>query len=547
MAMTNTEALFQKIVNILIEIEATTELQAKHWQAPENESMIFETLLSESVSTADIAKAFSLHKKQKLYSESEHGEFIISGNGWGIANDILYMVNPFSPELEELLDSRARGLYHFEGIGVLEGSIFDTSPKNSNENDLDKKINKMIEMALQKGASDIHISPRTNNHISMEFRVDGVKTVYKHDITMDDYALFSNRILAKASTVGGSPTTPLDLKFRHEWNGRSIEIRLAASPVIQGGETHFFFVLRLLNPTGQLRSLEEIGFPDIEVQTLNHLCRSPKGLIIITGPTGSGKSTTLYAMLKRIQELRPGDSLQTIEDPVEVEIQGVEQTQINTSAGMTFASALRSKLRQDPDVILVGELRDLETTKLAIEASMTGHLVLTTLHTNSAVQAIPRLINLGVDPTTLADSLLAISAQRMIRNVCPHCSTKEAFGANTEVSAKYGSLRHSPMPSEEIRIANLKGCEHCDSGYSGRSVASELMIVDPWTQQEIINNKPAHEIEKTHRSNQYMTMWDNGIALVKENKTTVQELESRLSTLSAYGQHFTYGRETNLL
>jgi len=169
------------------------------------------------------------------------------------------------------------------------------------------------------------------------------------------------------------------------------------------------------------------------------------------------------------------------------------------------------------------------------------------LHTNSAVQAIPRLINLGVDPTTLADSLLAISAQRMVRNVCPHCSTKEPFGANTEVSAKYGSLRHAPMQSEKISIANTKGCQHCDSGYSGRSVVSELMIVDPWTQQEIIKNSPAHEIEKTHRNNQYMTMWDNGISLVKENKTTIQELESRLSTLAAYGQHFTYGRETNLL
>ena len=178
-------------------------------------------------------------------------------------------------------------------------------------------------------------------------------------------------------------------------------------------------------------------------------------------------------MLQLIQELRPGDSIQTLEDPVEVELPGINQTQINNQAGMTFAEGLRTKLRQDPDVILVGELRDLETTNLAIEASMTGHLVLATMHTNSAVQTISRLTNMGVNPSTLADSLLAISAQRMVRNVCTECSTEEEFGQNPGIAEKYSSLRGAPQLGEPIKVADHKGCSKCDGGYSGRSLVRD--------------------------------------------------------------------------
>tara|TARA_R100001129_G_C5288151_1_gene238885 strand:- start:170 stop:1264 length:1095 start_codon:yes stop_codon:yes gene_type:complete len=364
---------------------------------------------------------------------------------------------------------------------------------------------------------------------------------------MDEYQDWSNKLLGRAGKIGGKPTKPLDLKFNYLWKDKDIQVRLAASPVMSGGDPYFYFVMRLLNPTGQQRQLKDIGFPKVEYETLKTLCRPPKGLVIVTGPTGSGKTTTLYAMLQLIQELRPGDSIQTLEDPVEVELPGINQTQINNQAGMTFAEGLRTKLRQDPDVILVGELRDLETTNLAIEASMTGHLVLATMHTNSAVQTISRLTNMGVNPSTLADSLLAISAQRMVRNVCNECSTEEEFGQNPAIAEKYSSLRGAPQLGEPIKVADHKGCSKCDGGYSGRSLVSELMIIDPWTQNQILEGTSANVIEEKHRNHQYSTMWDNGINMVRRGKTTISELEARLSPLASYGQHFTYGRETNLL
>lgn len=544
--MTSTESLFKQIIAILIHQEVTTQLQSEHWPAPNHDSEIYNALLAEGVTPVHIANAFAELKDYEIY-DPKSGDFSESGPGWGIANDRLFISNPFSHLVDELLENQSRGLLKFSSIGLLVGDEDSGTTRNIDLTELDKSINEMLETALKAGASDIHISPRTKKHLSIMFRVDGVRTPYRHKVTMDEYADWSNRLLSKADKTGGSPTAPLDLKFSYTWKGKEVQVRLAASPVIKGGEAHYYFVLRLLNPSGQLRKLEQIGFPTTEHETINALCKSPKGLIIITGPTGSGKTTTLYAMLQQIQETRPGDSIQTLEDPVEVEIQGIEQTQINTGAGMTFAAGLKAKLRQDPDVILVGELRDLETTKLAIEASMTGHLVLATLHTNSAVLAISRLTNLGVDPSTLADSLLAVSAQRMVRKVCQHCATEREFGENRGQSEKYASLRHSPNSYDMVKVANLQGCEYCEGGYAGRIVVSELMIIDPWTQEQILARRPANEIEETHRRHQYMTMWENGIQLVKDGITTIDELEARLSPLASYGKHFTYGRETKLL
>lgn len=544
--MTGTTELYQRVIEKLIGLGITDVVKSSHWPIPDTDEAIYHALIEEGISSGDIAQAFSLLCNKPIF-DIESGGFDHEGAGWGIANDTLYIVNPYSSTMEEMLEERAIGKVQFSKIGILEGSSSITLTQAASKTELDKSINEMIEKALELGASDIHVSPRTRKHLSIQFRSDGVIKPYQHSVTMDEYSDWSNKLLGRAGKIGGQPTKPIDLKFNYQWKNKDIQVRMAASPVMSGGEPYFYFVMRLLNPTGQQRKLNEVGFPRVEYETLNSLCRSPKGLVIITGPTGSGKTTTLYAMLQRVQELRPGDSIQTLEDPVEVELQGIQQTQINNAAGMTFAEGLRTKLRQDPDVILVGELRDLETTKLAIEASMTGHLVFATLHTNSAVQAISRLTNMGVNPSTLADSLLAVSAQRMVRNVCKECSTEEEFGANAGVAEKYSSLRGAPQLGDPIRIANNKGCRHCDDGYSGRSLVSELMIIDPWTQKQILQGTSSNLIEEKHRSHQYATMWDNGINMVRRGTTTISELEARLSPLASYGEHFTYGRETNLL
>lgn len=544
--MTGTAQLYQHVIEVLIELGVTDAIKSAHWPVPETDEAIYHALHEENISSSDIAKVYSSLTKKPIFNPEET-EFDKSGDGWGIANDTLYIVNPYGHTMEEMLEERAKGKVFFSRTGILEGVATSSATQATTKTELDKSINEMLDKALEAGASDIHVAPRTRKHLSIQFRADGVIKPFKHTVTMEEYSDWSNKLLGRAGKIGGQPTKPIDLKFNYEWQDKDIQIRLAASPVISGGDPYFYFVLRLLNPTGQQRKLQDIGFPRVEYDTLNSLCRSPKGLVIITGPTGSGKTTTLYAMLQRVQELRPGDSIQTLEDPVEVELQGIQQTQINVAAGMTFAEGLRTKLRQDPDVILVGELRDLETTKLAIEASMTGHLVFATLHTNDAVQAISRLTNMGVNPSTLADSLLAVSAQRMVRNVCPHCSTEVEFGENASLSEKYSSLRGAPQLGEPIKIENQHGCKECDAGYSGRSLVSELMIIDPWTQKQILQGTSAKVIEEKHRNHQYSTMWDNGIAMVRRGKTTIVELESRLSPLTSYGEHFTYGRETNLL
>lgn len=544
--MTEIAQNFNTVIAELIKLEATDSIKSSHWQVPSNDALIYDALIEEGISPSDLAQAFSRIEAKPIY-RSEDGEFKHQGDGWGIAGDTLYIVNPYSHVREELLEERTKGKVHFQATGILIGSETSENVNATSTTELDNSINEMLDYALSLGASDIHIAPRTRKHLSIQCRSDGVIKPYQHSVSMKDYPSWANKLLSRAEQTGGSPTKPLDLKFQYNWNNKDIQVRLAASPVIKGGEAYYFFVLRLLNPTGEQRKLEDIGFPRIELETLQTLCRSPKGLVIITGPTGSGKTTTLYGMLQEVQSLRPGDSIQTLEDPVEVELPGIHQTQINVAAGMTFAEGLRTKLRQDPDVILVGELRDLETTKLAIEASMTGHLVFATLHTNSAVQAISRLTNMGVETSTLADALLAVSAQRMVRRVCEHCSTEYEFGESKDHAEKYSSLRFAPQLDEKVKKANHAGCEHCDAGYSGRSVVSELMIIDPWTQKQILQGTSASVIEEKHRTHQYATMWDNGINMVRRGITTISELESRLSPLSSYGEHFTYGRETKLL
>lgn len=545
--MTNTENLFHRIVGILIAQGVTTRHESAHWPVPQSDEEIYDALINEGVTISQIAKAFAEDKNKAIYNAKVDGDFDEAGTGWGIANNTLFVVNPYSHVMEELLDRRARGFVVFSKTGILEGSAPTSLDTNNDNTELDRSINQVISTALELGTSDIHIAPRTKKHLSIQFRVDGMLRPHRHTVKMEEYPEWTNKLLSKAGKMGGSPTEPLDLKFSFKWKDKDIQVRVAASPVTCEGDIYYYFVLRLLNPSGQLLKLEQIGFPRDEMATLDRLCRSPKGLIIITGPTGSGKTTTLYSLLMRIQELRPGDSLQTIEDPVEVELPGIHQTQINVESKMTFAKALRSKLRQDPDVILVGELRDKETVDLAIEASMTGHLVLTTLHTNSAALTISRLINMGVDKSTLADSLLAITAQRMVRNVCPDCSTEQEFGADKSASERYSTLRSAPQHGDLVRVHNLAGCSSCEGGYSGRSVVSELMIIDPWTQLAILEMRPSHEIESQHKTRNFLTMWDNGLQMVKAGKTTIAELESRLSSLSNYGNTFSYGREINLL
>jgi len=533
---------FNAIKVSLIKIGATEKWEVDSWQAPEKVEEIIQFLNKEGISHDIAMKAIAHSMNKEIYNRVEHGDPIHSGDGWILTDGHLWVSDPYGAALQEMVNLRDRGRYLFDDYGYQI-----SAPRKANAEDedidsteLDGLLNEILDSALARNASDIHISPRTSSSLAIKVRVDGRLNEYTHQIAMKDYPSFTNRVMNRTGEWGGSITKPTSLKFTHGWNGREIQIRLEVRPVVVAGKTHGYIVLRLMNATGGIRKLDDIGLEKHHYDMILKLCSRTKGLILVTGPTGSGKTTTLYGVLQKIRELRPGDSIQTLEDPVEVEVPGIDQTAINAEANMTFATGLRSVMRSDPEVILVGEIRDLETAEQALIAAETGHLVLATLHTNSSAETVSRLISLGLDRVALANALVAITAQRMVRNVCPHCSQEEVFNDNKEYVDAYSDLRFSPKDKETVLISNSEGCIKCDHGFLGRSVVTELMMVDPATERLIIDGKPASEIEKMHVDQGFETLWGHGIALAAKHRTTIKELESSLEPRLTYGENYDY-------
>ena len=538
------EAKFEGIKKNLVALEVIKDWEVQGWQAPDSMSEILQFLSKEGISQDMAMTAIAMMLDKQVYNSKMHGEPLQVGDGWILTEGRLWVSDPFGSALPEMLGLRDLGRYSFSDYGIQIGNTRKAEPDDEEigDTELDGLLNEVLEAALVKGASDIHISPRTSTTLSIQIRVDGHLQVYVHHISMKDYGAFSNRILNRTGGYGGGITKPDSRKFTYPWNGRDTQIRLEVRPVIVGGKNSHYFVLRLLNATGGIRKLEEIGFEDHHYDILINLCNRTKGLFLVTGPTGSGKTTTLYGILQKMRELRPGDSVQTLEDPVEVEVPGIEQTSINPEAGMTFATGIRSAMRSDPEIILVGEIRDLETATQALVAAETGHLVLATLHTNSSAATISRLLSFGLDRVTLSNALIAISAQRMVRTVCDSCGEEEVFHDNPSYVERYGDLRLAPKAGDTVLRANNAGCPKCDHGYSGRHVVCELMMIDPATEQMIIDGKPASVIEAEHVEHGFEPLWGQGIALAAQHKTTIDELESRLEPRTVFGRNFDYNK-----
>ncbi len=379
-------------------------------------------------------------------------------------------------------------------------------------------INKILTDAIASGASDIHLEPRRNS-LEIRFRVDG--TLRSVDsIRREFQAACVSRLKIMAEMNIAERRLPQDGRISVTVEGRSVDMRVSSLPT-QYGES---IVLRILDKSGVRPQLAQLGFSERNLKALNGLIRKPHGIFLATGPTGSGKTTTLYSA---IHEIHTSDvNIITVEDPIEYELDGIRQSNVNEKAGLTFARQLRAILRQDPDIIYVGEIRDQETAEIAFRAALTGHLVFSTLHCNDAAGAITRLLNMGMDPFLVASSVVGILAQRLVRKVCPQCA-RPTPPAEVELSA-FGVDPDSP----EFHQANFlsgAGCDFCGGvGYKGRASVQELMVMDDGIRAMTLERVPSHKIRQAAMVRGMQTMRQDAAMKVMRGITTFEEAQKRV-------------------
>jgi type IV pilus assembly protein PilB len=376
-------------------------------------------------------------------------------------------------------------------------------------------VNSILSQGVREGASDIHISPEKES-VQVRFRVDG----RLHEVPAPPKSMFLpiiSRLKILSNMDIAISRIPQDGRFTVKMKNKDINIRVSTIPSIYGEN----MVLRLLDTSSSMYSLEKLGMNERDRQRLETMISRPHGMILSTGPTGSGKSTSLYSILRKINQ--PDINIITIEDPVEYRIEKIRQVQLNRKAGMTFASGLRSILRQDPDVIMVGEIRDSETATIAVQAALTGHRVLSTLHTNDSPGAITRFIDMGIEPFLVASVMIVSFAQRLVRKVCPSC--KATYRPNRE-ALKFWRL-------DQVQDANFqqgRGCFNCmQTGYKGRTGVYEVLIIDEMIQNLILKRKPAHEIARAAKeAGNFTTLEENAAEKVIQGITSLEEAASAI-------------------
>ncbi|OHA48787.1 MAG: hypothetical protein A2Z62_02040 [Candidatus Terrybacteria bacterium RIFCSPLOWO2_02_42_20] len=389
-----------------------------------------------------------------------------------------------------------------------------------------RKISEVLEIilagALSADASDVHIEPQ-EKQVRLRFRLDGVL----HDILLFDYKIY-NLLLSRIKLVSGLKLNvrnqAQDGRFSIKVKEEEIAVRTSIIPEAYGESV----VLRILNPKSIAITFEELGINKDLMNILEKELNKPNGMILTTGPTGSGKTTTLYAFLRKIYA--PGSKIITLEDPVEYHLPNIVQTQVEEAIGYSFSAGLRSILRQDPDIIMVGEIRDLETAKTAINSALTGHLVLSTLHTNNAAGTIPRLIDLGVNPTSIAPAVNISMAQRLTRKLCDKCKEKQpASESETAIIKKIIATfpeNISKPDTGKIFVWKAKGCKFCNSlGYKGRIGIYEAILIDEEVESLILLNPTETEILKKSGKQGILNMRQDGILKVINGTTSLDELQ----------------------
>ncbi len=377
-----------------------------------------------------------------------------------------------------------------------------------------KFVNLLLARAIQERASDIHIEPR-KNIVRVRYRIDGIL----RDM-FDSSKELHPAVVSRIKILGGMDIAerrlPQDGRYVTGVGNREVDLRISSLPTIYGEK----IVIRLLDKSAALLTLEELGYSKDNYDRFKELIKKPYGIILVTGPTGSGKTTSLYSAIQVLNT--PERNIITVEDPVEYEIEGINQVQVNPKIDLRFSTALRSILRQDPDIILIGEIRDLETARIAIQAALTGHLVLSTLHTNDAASALTRLVEMGVEPFMVASSVLGIIAQRLVRKICPRC--KYEYEPTDDVKLEFKELGLI-KDSENFKLSKGKGCSYCNNtGFRGRTVVGEILVMDDKIRAMVLEKKSSDVIkEYAKREKGMITLREDAMRKVLEAVTSFDE------------------------
>ena len=483
---------------------------------------------AESITLA-LAEAFSM----PIHAENLHGPLEYAADGqtaWGDGR--LFVADPFAsqhlirnPQLvlprETLTQYRGEvGLIPLRAV-----TATDATEDRALSPEAEQVLLEWITLAIDHKASDLHITPRDNEAVEIRMRRNGLLlTLREERMVMSEkcnYRLISNTLLTLSGNQHGVYNTPKDGSLEVPLRGQVFFIRMSMCPVTIGRRIWGSFTLRIVaGYQNSVQTLDQLSLSPTFIRSLRRVIGMNSGLFLLTGPTGAGKTTTFYALVMEIlRHSRSQVSIKTLEDPIEVQIPGIDQIQINNDIGMSYAAGLRALLRADPDVILIGEIRDEETAQLACRASLTGHLVLSTLHTNNSLGAVERLRNLGIHSHLIADTLAAVSAQRLVRQTCPHCAVRLP-----DEASHTARRRLALPPGETWTVARPDGCEHCEhSGYRGRICVTETLFIDESLEEPIASGANLSRLHDIARDSGFQNLWDHATDLVRAGRTTWAE------------------------
>lgn len=514
---------------------------------PVSESMA--TLLADVIRVAKddnvVAEAAAAVTKLFHLVHAEEGILITCAgtkDGWLSYSDHLCVTNPFDRNLVDQATAWARKHeLRFGSLGVISNSylsqlrsVHGIDPENSETEVNDERalaqVDDLIRLAAGMDASDVHFVPTQQDKVDLQFRIDGVlKTQKKVDLIV--YHAMVRAVMEERCKVQYQANKQQDGKFELAISGdKSINLRVSTLPVVRRSEMSGKMVLRLLGNNTALADLKRQGLSPKNYASMVRYGNFPNGMIIMTGPTGSGKTTTLYAQLLEMQSGNPNRNFHTVEDPCEMQQLGMSHTEVNVN--LSFAQALRALLRQDPDVILVGEMRDDETAGLAYKASMTGHLVLTTLHTNNSHESIGRLLNMGIGIDLIVSNTTAILAQRLVRCLCEHCKVEFLLNQDPARLLTYGANKAFKDFKGETKLYKPSpvGCDHCGkTGLKGRHGIIEILELTPEVQLALLKGANPSILRLEHIANgTFEDLWDDGLRLVAEGTVSLDQLEKVL-------------------